>query len=87
MGVGKGNVVVVNIYYSLFIFVDEQSTRGEHGRSHKVMQLINTIEQDKLSDEEYATLKRFVEKRVRETAQVTAVTRDATVQHCSPCSP
>ena len=51
------------------------------------MQLINAIEQDKLSDEEYATLKRLVEKRVRETAQVTAVTRDDTVQHCSPCSP
>ena len=46
----------------------------------KVMQLINAIEKDKLSDEEYATLKRLVEKRVRETAQVTAVTRDDTVQ-------
>ena len=36
MGVGKGNVVVVNIYYSLFIFVDKQSTRGEHCRSHTI---------------------------------------------------
>ena len=36
---------------------------------------------------EYATLKRCMEKRVRETAQVTAVTRDHTVQPCSPCSP
>ena len=54
----------------------------------KVMQLINAIEQDKLSDDEYAYyLKRLVEKRVRETAQVTAFTRDDTVQHCSPCSP
>ena len=53
----------------------------------KVMQLINAIEQDKLSDEEYAYLKRLVEKRVRQTAQVTAVTRNDTVQHCSPCSP
>ena len=52
-----------------------------------LLQLINAIEQDKLSDEEYATLKRCMEKRVRETAQVTAVTRDHTVQHCSPCSP
>ena len=33
-----------------------------------------------------ATLKSLVEKRVRETAQVTAVTRDDTVQHCSPVS-
>ena len=53
----------------------------------QLLQLINVIEQDKLSDEEYATLKRCMEKRVRETAQVTAVTRDHTVQHCSPCSP
>ena len=53
----------------------------------QLLQLINAIEQDKLSDEEYATLKRCMEKRVRETAQVTAVTRDDTVQHCSPCSP
>ena len=53
----------------------------------QLLQLINAIEQDKLSDEEYATLKRYMEKRVRETAQVTVVTRDHTVQHCSPCSP
>ena len=53
----------------------------------QLLQLINAVEQDKLSDEEYATLKRCMEKRVRETAQVTAVTRDHTVQHCSPCSP
>ena len=53
----------------------------------KVSRLINAIEQGKLSAEEYATLKRLVEKRVRETAQMTAVTRDDTVQHCSPCSP
>ena len=53
----------------------------------QLLQLINAIEQDKLSDEEYATLKPCMEKRVRETAQVTAVTRDHTVQHCSPCSP
>ena len=53
----------------------------------QLLQLINAIEQDKLSDEEYATIKRCMEKRVRETAQVTAVTRDHAVQHCSPCSP
>ena len=50
----------------------------------KVSKLINAIEQGKLSDEEYATLKRLVEKRDREAAQVTAVTRDDTVQHSSP---
>ena len=53
----------------------------------KVGRLINAIEQGKLSAEEYATLKRLVEKRVRETAQLTAVTRDDSVQHRSPCSP
>ena len=52
----------------------------------KASRLINAIEQGKLSAEEYATLKRLLEKRVRETAQVTAVTRDDTVQHCSPTS-
>ena len=53
----------------------------------QLLKLINAIEQDTLSDEEYATLKRCMEKRVRETAQVTAVTRDHAVQPCSPCSP
>ena len=54
----------------------------------KVSKLINAIEQGKLSDEECTTLKRLVERRDREAAQVTAVTRDDTVQHyCSPCSP
>ena len=53
----------------------------------KVSRLINATEQGKLNAGEYATLKRLVEKRVRETAQVTAVTRDDTVQHCSPYSP
>ena len=52
----------------------------------KVSKLINAIEQGKLSDEEYAILKRLVEKRDREVAQVTAVTRHGTVQHCSPIS-
>ena len=52
----------------------------------KVSRLIKAIEQGKLSAEEYATLKRLVEKRVRKMAQVTAVTRDDTVQHCSPIS-
>ena len=53
----------------------------------KVSRLINATEQGNLSAEEYATFKRLVEKRVRETAQGTAVTRDGTEQHCSPCSP
>ena len=53
----------------------------------QLLKLMNAIEQDTLSDEEYATLKRCMEKRVRETAQVTAVTRDNTVQPCSICSP
>ena len=54
----------------------------------KVSKFINAIEQGKLSDEEYAILKRHVEKRDREAAQETAATRDDTVQHyCSPCSP
>ena len=49
--------------------------------------IIRKIEQGEVSDEDFAVIKQPVEKRVRETAQVTAVTRDHTVQHCRPCSP
>ena len=43
---------------------------------------------EKLSDEELAVIKRYVEKRSREAeqAQVTVTPVD-TVQHCSPCPP
>ena len=51
----------------------------------KVSKLINATEQGKLSAEEYTTLKRLVEKRVREAAQMTITPVD-TVQHCSPIS-
>ena len=50
----------------------------------KVGNLINAIEQGKVSDEEFAMLKRLVEKRGHEEAQVTVTPVD-TVQHCSPC--
>ena len=49
----------------------------------KVSNLINAVEQGKVSDEEFAVLKRLVEKRGREATQVT-VTPVATVQYCSP---
>ena len=43
----------------------------------------------KLPDWELAEIKRYVEKRCRKEAQaqMTAVTRDDSVQHCSPISP
>ena len=43
----------------------------------------------KLPDWELAEIKRYVEKRCRKEAQaqMTAVTRDSAVQHCSPISP
>ena len=50
----------------------------------KASNLINAIEQGKVSDEEFANLKRLVEKRDREAVQVT-VTQVNTVQHSSPC--
>ena len=50
--------------------------------SQKVSNLINAIEQGKVSDEEFAILKRLVEKRGREAAQVTVTPVD-TVQYCS----
>ena len=52
----------------------------------KVSKLINAIEQGKLSDEEYATLKWLVEKRDREAAQMTITPVDNTIHHCSPIS-
>ena len=51
----------------------------------KVRNLINAIEQGKVSDEEFAILKCLVEKRDREVAQVT-VTPVSTAQHCIPRS-
>ena len=49
----------------------------------KISNLINAIDQGKVSDEEFAILKRLVEKRGREEAQVTVTPVD-TVQYCSP---
>ena len=52
----------------------------------KVSNLIDEIEQGKVSDEEFAILKRLVEKGSRETAQAqVTVTPVDTVQHCCPC--
>ena len=48
----------------------------------QLLKLFNAIEQDTLSDEEYATLKRCMETRDRDAAQVT-VTQVSTVQQCS----
>ena len=73
--------------YHAGLWVEVNALRDAISMPLQVLQLINAIEQDKLSDEEYATLKRLMEKRVRETAQVTAVTQASTVQHCSPVSP
>ena len=50
----------------------------------KTMDFANALEPGKVSDEEFAVLKRLVEKRGREAAQVTVTLVD-TVQHCSPC--
>ena len=49
----------------------------------KVSNLINAIEQGKVSDEEFAILKRLGEKRGREEAQMTVTPVDI-VQYCSP---
>ena len=49
-----------------------------------VSNLINANEQGKVSDDEFAILKRLLEKRGHEEAQVTVTPVD-TVQHCSPC--
>ena len=48
-----------------------------------VSNLINAVEQGKVSDKEFAILKRLLEKRGREEAQVTVTPVD-TVQYCGP---
>ena len=50
----------------------------------KTSNLIHAIEQGIVSDEEFAILKRLVERRDRESVQVT-VTQVNTVQYSSPC--
>ena len=50
----------------------------------KVSNFINASKQGKVSDGEFAILKRLVERRGREATQV-VVTPVDTVQHCSPC--
>ena len=50
----------------------------------KVGNFIKAIKQGKVSDKEFAILKRLVEKRGREEAQMTVTPVD-TVQQCSPC--
>ena len=51
------------------------------------MDFVNALEQGKVGGEEFTVLKRLVEKRSREAAQVqVTVTPVDTVQHCSPCT-
>ena len=51
----------------------------------KTMEFVDGL-QGRLPDEELAVIKRYGERRSREAAQVVAVARDDTVQHCSPIS-
>ena len=60
------------------------SMPAENRPWQKTMGFVNALEQGKVSDEEFAVLKRLVEKRGREAAQVIVTPVDA-VQHCSPC--
>ena len=54
----------------------------------KTMNSVNALEQGKVSDEEFAVIKRYVEKRSLEAAQAqVTVTPVDTAQHCSPCPP
>ena len=51
----------------------------------KTMKFVDRLKGD-LPDEEFAVIKRYVERRSREAAQVT-VTPVSTAQHCIPRSP
>ena len=51
----------------------------------ETVDFINALEQGKVSDEEFAVLKRLVEKRSRKAAQAqVTVTPVDTIQHCRP---
>ena len=76
--------------YYAGLWLEVNALRDAISMPLQVLQLINVIEQDKLSDEEYATLKRCTDKRCRKEAQVQAQMTAkpvGTVQHGSPISP
>ena len=79
-------------YTSLWAEVDELKAaismpiRGGPSWQEYKRNIIRKIEQGEVSDEDFAVIKRLVETRDRDAAEVT-VTRDHTVQHCSPISP
>ena len=56
--------------YYAGLWLEVNALRDAISMPLQVLQLINAIEQDKLSDEEYATLKRCMDKRCRKEAQV-----------------
>ena len=76
-------------YASLWAEVDELKAaismpiRGGPSWQEYKRNIIRKIEQDEVSDEDFAVIKRLVETRDRDAAQVT-VTQVSTVQHCSP---
>ena len=76
-------------YASLWAEVDELKAaismpiRGGPSWQGYKRNIIRKIEQDEMSDEDFAVIKRLVETRDRDAAQVT-VTQVSTVQHCSP---
>ena len=62
------------------------SMSGKDGSRQKVGSFINEIEQGTVSDEEFARIKRLMERRGRDAAHVTIAPVD-TAQYCSPRSP
>ena len=76
-------------YASLWAEVDELKAamsmpiRGGPSWQEYKRNIIRKIEQDEVSDEDFTVIKRLVETRDRDAAQVT-VTQVSTVQHCSP---
>ena len=76
-------------YASLWEEVDELKAaismpiRGGPSWQEYKRNIIRKIEQGEVSDEDFAVIKRLVETRDRDAAQVT-VTQVRTVQHCSP---
>ena len=76
-------------YASLWAEVDELKAaismpiRGGPSWQEYKRNIIRKLEQGEVSDEDFAVIKRLVDTRDRDAAQVT-VTQVSTVQHCSP---
>ena len=80
--------ITASLWADLKELKDAMSLSGKDGSRQKVKSFINELGRGTMSftDGEFVMIKRFVERRGRDTAHVTVAPVD-TVQYCSPWSP